>query len=142
MSTKSTIAVLNECGTVSQIYCHWDGYLSHNGRILTESYHSLELAQQLVSLGDLSVLDVKVEPTTNTHTFDSPEESICVYYGRDRGEEGVDTQIFDNLDTYMAQAPSQEFNYLFIDGEWYYSNDISKFAKFEKVTDDLKVFEA
>ena len=38
MGTRSTIALEYADGTVHQVYCHWDGYLEHNGRILQEHY--------------------------------------------------------------------------------------------------------
>ena len=31
MATRSTIAMEQPDGRVMQIYCHWDGYLGHNG---------------------------------------------------------------------------------------------------------------
>ena len=34
MSTRSNIAIKRKNGTVESIYCHWDGYLSYNGKIL------------------------------------------------------------------------------------------------------------
>ena len=49
MATRSTIAVVNPDNTVTQIYCHWDGYLSHNGRILKESYTDLNAVKELIS---------------------------------------------------------------------------------------------
>ena len=36
MGTRSTIALEYADGTVEQVYCHWDGYVSHNGLILSE----------------------------------------------------------------------------------------------------------
>ena len=32
MGTRSTIALEFADGTVGQVYCHWDGYLSKIGR--------------------------------------------------------------------------------------------------------------
>ena len=54
MGTRSRIAVMH--GPVAKsVYCHWDGYLEHNGAILLEHYDSSK-ANQLVALGDLSSL--------------------------------------------------------------------------------------
>ena len=38
MATRSTIALEFADGTVQQVYCHWDGYIDHNGKILFENY--------------------------------------------------------------------------------------------------------
>lgn len=43
MGTHSTISIVNrdQDGNViniRSIYCHWDGYLDHNGRILFQYY--------------------------------------------------------------------------------------------------------
>ena len=54
MGTRSRIAVMH--GDVCKsVYCHWDGYLEHNGAILQEHYDSAK-ANQLVALGDISSL--------------------------------------------------------------------------------------
>ncbi len=54
MGTRSRIAVMH--GSVAKsVYCHWDGYLEHNGTILQEHYDSSK-ANHLVALGDLSSL--------------------------------------------------------------------------------------
>ena len=38
MATRSRIAIEKQDGTVDSIYCHWDVYLSHNGKILFNHY--------------------------------------------------------------------------------------------------------
>lgn len=38
MSTRSTIAIENANGTIKKVYCHFDGYIEHNGKILAEHY--------------------------------------------------------------------------------------------------------
>ena len=46
MGTRSVIAVMH--GTNAKaVYCHWDGYLEHNGKILQEHYNSVK-ANELV----------------------------------------------------------------------------------------------
>lgn len=117
MATRSTIAVKHEDGTVSQIYCHWDGYLSHNGKLLLEHYNNPLAAEFLVSKGDLSLLGKRVTPTSE-HTFDKPEDNVCIYYGRDRGETGCETRVFDNVDDYLRTFQREEYNYYF-NGEFW-----------------------
>jgi hypothetical protein len=38
MSTRSRIAIENQNGSVTSIYCHFDGYISGVGKTLKECY--------------------------------------------------------------------------------------------------------
>ena len=113
MSTRSTISIQNEDGTVLTVYCHFDGYPEHNGRILLDHYNDEKLARELISFGDMSYLRERCIPN-GKHSYSSPEEGVTVYYGRDRGEK--DTAPV--LSASWADAPtSQPYNYIFIPGE-------------------------
>jgi hypothetical protein len=72
MSTRSRIAIENQDGTVTSVYCHFDGYVKGVGKTLFENYNR-EKTEQLVALGDLSQL------------YESTESSVA--YARDRGED-------------------------------------------------------
>ena len=52
-----------EDGSVKSIYCHFDGYPSHNGRILNESFKDHDKVKSLIDLGDISFLREEIEPT-------------------------------------------------------------------------------
>jgi hypothetical protein len=54
MGTRSRIGVMHG-DLVKSVYCHWDGYIAHNGKVLQEYYTSAQ-ANELVALGDLSSL--------------------------------------------------------------------------------------
>ena len=69
MATRSTIAIEHEDGTVEQVYCHFDGYLSHNGKILQEHYTDRSKVEQLVALGDMSILGNEIGEKQD---FDNP----------------------------------------------------------------------
>ena len=56
MSTRSTVSLMTKENTVKSIYIHWDGYLSHNGKILLSEYRNYEDVLSLVSYGDRSTL--------------------------------------------------------------------------------------
>ena len=105
MATRSTIAVQHTDGTISQIYCHFDGYLEHNGRLLVDNYNDLELAEELVSLGDMSVL---------RHSISS-----SVFYARDRGETETAPTLFASYKDYSKNYLDQDYNYVFKDGQWF-----------------------
>lgn len=132
MATRSTIAVQLEDGSVRQIYAHWDGYLSHNGRILQEHYNNSDRAQQLVALGDISVLAERINPLGDTHTFDTPEEDVTVYYGRDRGEKDTEPRVFADFDDYQKNVDAQGYEYIFRNGEWFVCFDEGGFFQLEE----------
>ena len=90
MSTRSGVAVEREDGTFSHIFCHWDGYPSHNGRILREHYTDRAKVEQLLNLGSISILAEEIgekqdSAEFNTHPREHPE--WCKSYHRDRGED-------------------------------------------------------
>jgi hypothetical protein len=140
MATRSTIALEFADGTVGQVYCHWDGYLEHNGKILQESYSNPFILRDLIDLGDLSSL----APMIGTkHDFDTRVEGICTFYGRDRGEDGVSARYFKNYQDYLDNAQREEYDYILrnVDGVaiWFVSDHGSDFkelsvALWEEVT--------
>ena len=92
MSTRSYICIENEDKSITGIYCHSDGYLTYNGAMLLDHYSDREKVKELISLGDLSTLLPKLHPDKDKpHSFDydNRQDDVCVFYGRDRGENGV-----------------------------------------------------
>ena len=86
MSTNSGIA-LRSGETFQTIYCHWDGYPSYMLPMLRENYNSVELASMLISMGDASYINKLIGPNPNKpHDFLNPQEDVCVFYHRDRGD--------------------------------------------------------
>ena len=103
---------------VRSVYVHYDGYPSARLPILNENFNTLEKIQELVSFGDISVIAPKVHPTTDTHSFDIQENDVCVFYHRDRNEplnviEETEDSFWNNT------SSSEEYLYLFEDGEWW-----------------------
>lgn len=60
MGTRSYIIVKLRDGKWKRVYCHWDGYLKHNGRILNDHYSSQALAEKLVKPGSKAILSIMV----------------------------------------------------------------------------------
>jgi hypothetical protein len=67
MSTNSRIGILipptdpdypEETTTIRSIYCHWDGYPSHMGKVLHQSYGTIDLVNELLDKGDARLIDV------------------------------------------------------------------------------------
>ena len=118
MGTRSTIAVVRADGSVKSVYCHWDGYLSHNGQVLLDSYNSQELAEKVTSLGDISFLDKRYDPI-GEHSYDNAEDDTTILYGRDRGETGVGGRTYRDFETYLTKNNHQGYDYVFKDGRWF-----------------------
>ena len=101
MATRSTIWLKSK-NSYKGVYCHWDGYLSNNGKILLENYNTLEKVKELISLGFISSLGTTIDK--------------CVFYNRDREED------FDNYEVYSLEEMGEFlecYNYVFQDNKWY-----------------------
>jgi hypothetical protein len=132
---------------VKSVYCHWDGYLSHNGAILQEHYDS-SLANNLVAMGDMSSLgrvigeahpfsqfvsdteEFKALPEAEqerikaetTALYEAAREAgYCTFYNRDRGETGTEFQVAHTFEEFFKQAEGcgAEYYYIMKDGVWY-----------------------
>lgn len=118
MSTRSDIIVHRADGSWHRVYCHWDGYIDHNGKILYENYNSQELAEKLVSFGDISSLAESCDKPDG-HSYDNKIKGYTVYYGRDRGEDDVEGTIGDSLATVWPEMGTwTEFTYVWDNGCW------------------------
>lgn len=136
MSTRSNIGIVNLNDSITAIYCHWDGFLSYNGKILLNHYTTADIVNQLMNLGDLSILREKLYPDdSKPHTFQTQQEDVCVAYGRERSESDVDCKTFINIDEFekFAIGTDAEYQYLFTDGKWTYRN-VNKDAKWKELT--------
>ena len=113
MATRSYIGVRNTDASVDYIYCHFDGYPEHNGAILTEYYSNINRVNELLNLGDLSVLGKFIGEKQD---FDKRVVGNCLAYGRDRGESNVSKKNsgYDELIT------NQSVDYVYIfDGDYW-----------------------
>jgi hypothetical protein len=115
MATRSTIAIQNPNGTVTGIYCHWDGYLGCNGVILQENYTTEVQVRDLIALGNLSSLGETLGNRVDFHDINS-HAGQCVAYGRDRGETGVSCMTCYDWTDFLNDL-GEEYNYLFVPSE-------------------------
>ena len=134
MSTNSNIGVLNKNGTVDAVYCHWDGYPSYNGKILTEHYITAKKIKRLIELGNISILASNIG---KKHEFDKPNKNWCLFYGRDRGDKNVSHQTYSSVKDY--ENNHLEYNYLFKDKQWFVFNyNINKFTSVPNYNVDIR----
>jgi hypothetical protein len=90
MATRSTIALEFADGTVQQVYCHWDGYLSGVGAELVSDYSDPFELRDLIDGGDMSTIG---EPYT------------------ERGEE-LNIRKFRDFNDYAANGQDEEYDYI------------------------------
>ncbi len=150
MGTRSRIGVMHG-DNVKSVYCHWDGYLEHNGVILQEHYDSAK-ANQLVALGDLSSLkpEIGIQHAFGYHGTEISAEdyetqfgNMCTFYARDRGEKGTEWKTHTNFVDFFAEVEGSwcEWYYIMRDGVWYvgnrYETDEKFFQKLVPLTEAL-----
>lgn len=112
MSTRSRIGIELSDGSILSAYHHWDGYESWLGRILKTHYNSKELAAELIDGGDMSSC------WTDERWDDSGVKGVYgpQYYSQ-RGE-NTPPRLDADLCEYLLPENSEEFAYIFRNGEW------------------------
>jgi hypothetical protein len=128
MGTRSTIALEYADGTVEQVYCHWDGYLDHNGRILFEHYSDPFLLRDLINMGGISSLGKQIgrkHPFSPAYNETDPvkkakidseykaahEAGYTTFYTRDRGED-LTVEKFKDFADYRENHQYEEYEYI------------------------------
>lgn len=112
MATRSRIGIELKNGSVLSVYHHWDGYPEWLGRILKTHYNSRFLASELIDGGDMSCCwtDDRFDGTGVQGVY-GPE-----YYSQ-RGED-CPPRLDADLAEYLLPENSEEFAYVFRNGEW------------------------
>ena len=123
MATRSNVGIVNEDKSITSIYIHWDGYPEYVGKLLLNHYNNDDIVNGLMNLGNLSILAENVNPT-ESHTFDKPQDGVCVAYGRERGEKSQEAIVFEDLGEFEDSASNSwaDYQYLFDNGKWSYRN--------------------
>jgi hypothetical protein len=121
MSTRSRIAIENQNGSVTSVYCHFDGYISGVGKTLEKHYTDRSVVEELIELGDISALDMTPSSTPAYH--------------RDRGEDLRKTSYLCVEDLFdLGFQSGEEYVYCFTKNNiWLVNEDGSNQAN------DLKV---
>jgi len=91
MGTRSFITIKHKDNTYSGVYCHWDGYVEHNGKILKEDYQARSKVVDLIDGGDMSSLKTNTtwESTFKEDAYTNTREEQPLYYF-ERGETDED----------------------------------------------------
>lgn len=87
--TTCYIGELFKSGNLRVIFCKYDGYPAHTGKMLLEHYNSHDLASSLIALGNLSMVGERLssdkdEPhTLETHASNDEKSAVTIAYNRD-----------------------------------------------------------
>ena len=160
MGTRSMIAIQNPYSKdVRAVYCHWDGYLEHNGSLLQKHYSNSSKVNNLIALGDLSSLRPEIGEKHTFSRLDStlPEAeyealygNMCTFYTRDRGEDAP-FKVFPTLAKAQDYFEGSWCEYLYVfkykksddyqSGEWHYKKIGGRWKKLAPALAKLKAEE-
>ena len=119
MATRSVISKIDKKvsnGEITAVYCHSDGYLNWNGKILNEHYTNGNKVDELLSNGGISVLNENIGKPgldfSDYKKFHSLKQSR--FYHRDRGEELKIQTWNGGLNSFVEEAKIVTMLNLFI----------------------------
>ncbi len=139
MATRSNIAYQSRPdGRIISIYCHWDGYVANNGKILAEHYTNSAKIAQLVALGSISRLGAEIGEQQNFDDRSTQKDTWTLAYHRDRSEL-LTVSVHNDIPEWIDCM--EEYAYLWTGTEWLVNTHARKDAHgwpvFERVEDLL-----
>jgi len=139
MATRARIGIENADGSITTSYHHWDGYPAGLGFNLVNNWNTAEKIAPAIALGDASHWADTIGEKTDFDVRDDNYYKQNVYYGRDRGETGVDAIVYDTYAVFekcfLRNTPcGEEYAYVLrTDGTW---TQIDVYG--EKITHDAE----
>jgi len=115
MATRSNIAMKTQDGKIVSVYCHWDGYVANNGKILLENYTDIDKIEALVALGSISSLGEQIGDPQDFDDRSTQKDEWTLFYSRDRGEQ-LSIQEYDDIPSWVLDM--EEYAYLWNGKEW------------------------
>jgi hypothetical protein len=140
MGTRSNIAYKTAEGKIRSVYCHWDGYVANNGRILQEHYQDQAKIEALVALGSISSLGAEIGEKQDFNDRTTQKDEWTLAYNRDRGEDLVVSEYAD-IPSWIDDM--EEYAYLWNGTEWLVNDhrerDANGFPVFTRLEDAVEV---
>ena len=159
MGTRSMIAIQNPYSKdVRAVYCHWDGYLEHNGSLLQKHYSASPKVNNLIALGDLSSLrpeigekhkfsSLEINDKAEREAYEETVKDMCTFYTRDRGEDAP-FKVFPTLKKAEDYFEGSWCEYLYVfkyskqddyqSGEWHFKKPGGRWKKLAPALAKLK----
>jgi len=107
MGTTSEIGVLNPDGTITYIFCKYDGYPTWVGKCLEDHYGDIKKARKLISLGDIETLNEQIGEKHDMNLMNrEPYRRYCKAFHRDGGREWkyVKPQTAKDTDSFFGNT--------------------------------------
>ena len=98
MGTRSRIGIALGPDQIVSVYCHYDGYIQHNGRKLVENYNTKELVEDLINGGDMSSLH-------STHMWESAPLKQVIHKVDDDGDAYKEVKYMTDDDGNWIYSP-------------------------------------
>ena len=139
METSAEICILTKDGKLKGVHCNYDGYPYHTGKILLQNYNTETLVTKLLSLGDICVLEAKMDKPAG-HSWSKPLDGYTLFYGRDRGEDNVRAKKYDSVEDVFLNNYILEVKYVYVfdtnNNSWYFCEPKGELKSLTK--DDVK----
>jgi len=138
MSTPSIIAVADGKAYYT-VYCHFNGFLEHVGKMLTDCYSNQDKALSMVKLGNISNLHAEIGVR---HNF-ADEDKGTTFFGRDGGDTDIGPEQLRDKDQVLDFAihwPAVQHVYVMeTNGQWlYYTAALGCFVPLRKILELTK----
>ena len=118
--------------TVVSVYCHYDGYVERNGKILVEHYQNRNDVKQLIDGGSMASLRTRETWKFGPALLDENGKCICDAEGYPMYENDRDPQpqyhsergdgedpIHTSFDEFVSSDCGEEYTYMFdLNGNW------------------------
>ena len=112
MGTRSRIGIELSDGSVLSSYHHWDGYPEWLGRILKTHYNAKSLVEELMDGGDMTSC------WTDERWDDSGVKGVYGPQYYSQRNEDCPPRLDADLCEYLLPDGSEEYAYIFRNGEW------------------------
>jgi len=105
--SKSFIGIQNLDNSIQFVYCR-----DTDSEILFNHFNDEKSVRELLSFGDVSKLGKLIHPIGDTHTIETPEKDVCIFYHRDGGDD-LEITTKNSLDEVKDFGQFDGFLYIF-----------------------------
>lgn len=128
MSTKAAIGIENDDGTITGIYCYYDGYLEGLGRILDRHYQDEATVRMLIEGGNIKYIGDNFWATE--------------FYIRDNNELNHKPQTLTGIDDFERYYYKIPYFYLFSKNKWLCRQDGDELLNYYNLSHAIELIKA
>lgn len=116
MSTKAAIGIENENGTITGIYCNYDGYIEGVGQTLNKYYQNESIVRKLIELGNIKYLGDNIWATE--------------YFIREHNEMNNTPQTLTNVEDFERYFYKIPYYYIWSKNTWICRQDTNEYVNY------------